>query len=95
MRGQGGQVHNVNQDMMRLTLSIVVKSLFNTEIGEEANRIGEALTTVLEATNEGLQSVFFMLPEWIPFPRNIRNRRGVRQLDSIILPIIDQRRGSG
>jgi len=89
-----GQVHNVNHDMMRLTLSIVVKSLFNTEIGAEADRIGEALTTVLEATNEGMQSPLFMLPEWIPLPRNMRNKRGVRQLDEIILPIIDERRKS-
>jgi cytochrome P450 len=88
------QVHIVNHDMMRLTLSIVVKTLFNSEIGEEANQIGEALTTVLEATNEGSQSLFFMLPEWIPLLRNIRNKRGVRQLDDVIMPIINARRGS-
>jgi cytochrome P450 len=88
------QVRNVNNDMMRLTLSIVVKSLFNTEIGEEANRIGEALTTVLDATTDGMRSLFFMLPEWAPLPRNIRNKRGVRQLDTIISRIIDERRGS-
>jgi cytochrome P450 len=56
--------------------------------------MGEALTTVLEATNEGMQSPLFMLPEWIPLPRNIRNKRGVHQLDEIILPIIDERRKS-
>ncbi len=89
-----GQIRDVNSDMMRLTLSIVVKSLFNTEIGEEAIRIGEALTTVLEATNEGVQSLFQMLPAWVPIPRNIQNRRGVRQLDDLIMGIIDARRGS-
>jgi cytochrome P450 len=89
-----GQVRDVNSDMMRLTLNIVVKSLFNTEIGEEAVRIGEALTTVLEATNDGIQSVFQMLPAWVPIPRNIRNRRGVKQLDELIMRIIDARRGS-
>ena len=64
-----------------------------TEIGEEANRLGEALTTVLEATTEGVQSPFFMLPGWVPIPRNIRNKRGARQLDEIIMRIIDARRG--
>ncbi len=91
---EDGQVRIVNQDMMRLTLSIVVKTLFNTEIGEEANRIGEALTTVLDATTEGVQSVFQMLPEWVPIPRNIRNRRGVRQMDAIIMRIVEERQAS-
>ncbi len=91
---QVGETRNINRDMMHLTLNIVVKSLFNTEIGEEADRIGEALTTVLEASNEGVQSVLQMLPEWIPLPRNIRNKQGVRQLDEIIMRIIDERRAS-
>ena len=90
-----GAVRDTNRDMMRLTLTIVVKSLFNTEIGAEADKLGSALTTVLEATNDGLQSVFQMLPEWVPLPRNIRNRRGVRQLDEIINAIISRRRESG
>lgn len=89
-----GQVRNVNEDMMRLTLSIVVKTLFNTDIGEEANRIGTALTEVLEATTQGVQSVFQMLPEWVPLPRNIRNKRGVRQLDEVIMPIVHRRQKS-
>jgi cytochrome P450 len=91
---EAGQIHDVNRDMMRLTLSIVVKSLFNTEIGEEADKIGEALTTVLEATSEGIQSVFQMLPEWVPIPRNIKNKQGVAQLDAIINRIIEERRQS-
>jgi cytochrome P450 len=87
-----GDTRDINHDMMRLTLTVVVKALFNTEIGPEADRIGQALTTVLEATNEGMQSVFQMLPEWVPLPRNLRNRRGVRQLDDIINGIISRRR---
>ncbi len=86
-----GEITDVNHAMMRLTLSIVVKSLFNTEIGEAADRIGEALTIVLVASNEGMQSIFQMLPEWVPLPRNIRNKRGVQQLDAIIMGIIKAR----
>lgn len=49
---------------------------------------------MLEATTDGLQSPLQMLPEWVPLPRNIRNKRGVRQLDAIINGIISQRRAS-
>jgi len=89
-----GNSRDMNRDMMHLTLSIVVKSLFNTEIGAEADRIGEALTTVLEATTDGVQSVLQMLPEWVPLQRNIKNKRGVKQLNDVIMPIINGRRNS-
>jgi cytochrome P450 len=89
-----GQVRNVNQDMMHLTLNIVLKTLFNTEIGAEAAQLGEALTTVLEATNAGVRSLFQMLPEWVPLPRNIKNKRGVRQMDAIIMRIVHERHKS-
>jgi cytochrome P450 len=89
-----GEIRDVNRDMMRLTLNIVVKSLFNTEIGAEADRIGAALTTVLEASTESGSSALQMLPAWIPLPRNIKNRRGVRQLDEIVMRIINERRNT-
>jgi len=91
---QDGQTYDINRAMMHLTLNIVVKSLFNTEIGGQADRIAHALTEVLEATTDGLNSVFQLMPAWVPIPRNLRNKRGVRQLDMVIHEIIEGRRGS-
>src|SRR5229473_2328027 len=45
---QPGQTRDINRDMMRLTLGIVAKTLFNADIDQDANRIGNALTDILE-----------------------------------------------
>lgn len=48
-----GQSHGVDmaQEMMRLTLAIVGKTLFDADIANEASEIGEALTKSLHAVN--------------------------------------------
>ncbi len=37
-----GQVRDVHDDFMRLTLSIVARTLFNTELAGDAGKIGES-----------------------------------------------------
>ena len=41
-----GRALDVLQEMMRLTLAIVAKTLFSTEVDSEADEIGVALTEV-------------------------------------------------
>jgi cytochrome P450 len=78
---------DVDQEMMHATLQIVAKSLFNTDIAADAQRIGDALT-ILQHTIGGAS----LLPTWIPTPREIRIRRATRALDEIIYGLIAQRR---
>ncbi|HEX8098888.1 MAG TPA: cytochrome P450, partial [Actinomycetota bacterium] len=48
-RWSDGQTLDLHDEMMKLTLSIVGKCLFDTQIGGEiANRVGEALAATLE-----------------------------------------------
>lgn len=91
---QAGAPLDINAEMMRVTLSIVVKTLFNTDIGAEADRIASALNDILEATGAGISSVWNMAPEWVPLPRNFKNKRGVRKLDAVIGQLIAARRAS-
>lgn len=88
-----GQVRDINQDMMRLTLNIVSKTLFDAEMDANASRVNEALTAVLHASNETMGSGF-IVPQWVPIPRNRRMAKAVRELDSIINQIIADRRTS-
>lgn len=81
----------VNEEMARLTLQIVAQTLFSTDIRAQADRIGDALTELLEAVTEAtMQPVF--LPAWVPTANNRRIRAGVKELDSIIYPLIRARR---
>jgi cytochrome P450 len=90
---QPGAVRNINQDMMRLTLNIVSKTLFDAEMDANAGRVNEALTAVLHASNETMNSGF-IIPQWVPIPRNRRMAKAVRELDAIINEIITERRKS-
>ena len=89
-----GDVRDIDQEMMHLTLQIVGKTLFNADVGNDADRIGKAMTTMVELFN------FLLLPfsEWLeklPFPQSIRFKRARRTLDEIVYGIINERRRSG
>jgi cytochrome P450 len=91
---QPGTVRDINKDMMRLTLSIVAKTLFNADIEKDANRIGDALTDVLEITNDRMKSPIQVIPDWLPTPGNRKRKAAVDALNNIVMGIIDQRRAN-
>ena len=89
-----GEVRDIDKEMMHLTLEIVGKTLFNTEVGDEANQIGAAMTTLVELFN------FLLLPfseylEKLPLPHSIRFKRARKTLDTVMYGIINERRRSG
>ena len=91
---QDGDIRDIDREMIYLTLQIVGKTLFNAEVGSDADRIGAALNTMVELFN------FLLLPfsEWLeklPLPHSIRFKRARKTLDEIMYGIIDERRRSG
>ena len=93
-RWQGQETLQVNREMARLTLEVVCQTLFSTDIRGQADRIGYALTELLDAITESTGAPVF-LPEWLPTRNNRRIRRGVAELDSVVMPLIEARRRSG
>ena len=89
-----GEVHDVHQDMMCLTLAIVGKTLFDADVAAQADEVVRALMEALESLTTRLQNLLFLLPDSIPTPSNLRLRRAVRRLDNIVYSIIEQRRAS-
>jgi cytochrome P450 len=89
-----GDTRDIDQEMMRLTLQIVGKTLFNADISDDADEIGAAMTTLVGLFN------FLLLPfsEWLeklPLPQSRRFKLARKALDSVIYSIIDERRRSG
>jgi len=80
--------------MMALTLRIVGKTLFSTDLSGDAAAIGEAISVGLKHANDFAESVI-RVPPWIPTPSNLRFKQAIRVLDEMVLAIIDQRRRSG
>src|SRR6185437_12041327 len=84
-----GEPFDVASEMTRLTLTIVAKALFSTDVSDDAEAIGEALTEVNRQLGEF--SVFDMI--WmIPTSRKRRFRAAVHALDQVVGKIIDERR---
>ena len=86
-----GEVRNVHGDMMRLTLEIVAKALFDVDIREDAADVGRALGDVMEHFRRSTSRPI-MVPEWLPTADNRRYRRASETLDSIVGNIVRRRR---
>jgi cytochrome P450 len=86
-----GQGVDVAEEMMRLTLAIVGKVLFDADIEGEAAVVGEALTEAMEFM---IDSLTLPLPLAWPLPRNRRVRTAAARLDDIVYRIIAERRAS-
>ncbi|MEI2693333.1 MAG: cytochrome P450 [Anaerolineae bacterium] len=90
--GNGAAV-DMAQEMMRLTLAIVGKALFDADVEGEAAEIGQALTEALHAVNR-LLLPGGELAEKLPLPASQRAEQARQRLDATIYRIIAQRRAS-
>lgn len=89
-----GAALDVHDEMMRYTLDVVTKTLFDADVGEQAEAIGSALTEAFEAFNYAMIP-FGELLDHLPLPWTIRFRRARARLDAVIYRIVAERRASG
>ncbi len=89
-----GQTLDVHHAMTHLTMQIVSKTLYDADVGDEADGIGAAIDVLNRIGGEEFQQGY-VLPQWIPTAKNRQIKRAVRQLDGLMMPIIEQRRSSG
>jgi cytochrome P450 len=88
---QPGEKRDIMVEMMRLTLQIAAKTLFDAEVGAEAQDIVQALQVLQDNFLVRFNSTL-PPPLWLPTPANLRLRRAVRRLDEILFGFIRQRR---
>ena len=88
-----GDERDLHQEMMNLALRIVGKTLFDSDVTSDTREVGETLDILLKIAANFGRTV--LIPLWVPTPRNLRAKAGVRRLDRIIYRIIAQRRASG
>ena len=89
-----GATVDIAQEMNRLTLSVVGKTLFDADVASQAHEVGEALTGVMESFWT-LMLPFSNVIERLPLPRMRRSRHARERLDAIIYGLIRERRASG
>jgi cytochrome P450 len=86
-----GDSFDLSETMMRLTLEIVGKTLFDAEVSADAGVVGDALSEVMTNTIASLSSIL-PIPPVVPTPRNLANRRARKRLDAIVYGFIADRR---
>jgi cytochrome P450 len=90
---RGGEERDAHQEMMRLTLQIVGKTLFDADVESDAHEVGKSLELLLEIGANFRRTIF--VPHWLPTPTNLRVKREVAQIEKILYRIIGERRASG
>ncbi len=93
-RWQKGATCDIAAEMASLTLAVVGKTLFDTDVEDQADEIGAALTDLLQVFT------IFTLPfanllERLPLPSNRRFQRAHARLRATVERMIAERRVSG
>jgi cytochrome P450 len=87
-----GEERDIHEEMMRVTLQIVGKTLFDADVAKDAQEVGQSLELLMELSADFGKAI--MIPEWVPTLHNLRKARAIRKLDKIIYRIIEERRES-
>lgn len=91
---QAGAVMDVHSEMMRLTLSIVGKTLFDNDMGDGATPIQLALETFRQQFARLLTPLAPVLDK-LPLLSTRRLQQAVAQMDEIVMALIEERRSEG
>lgn len=89
------ETRDVSQEMIELTMQVVGRTLFGTEVGEDLSRIRATNRVFVEHFRSRLFTMMILLPDRFPSPGNRRYRRAVGDLERLVYRIIGERRASG
>ncbi len=89
-----GATIDVAEEMMRLTLWIIGKTLFDADVAAEARELGRSLTLLLKFVIAQIGAVIPIPQHW-PTPRNRRVQQAIDRLDATVYRMIAERRASG
>jgi cytochrome P450 len=93
-RWSDGEMYDMHKEMVRLTLAIVGRTLFNADVESDADEIGSALTDVFGLMNWLLLPYSEVILQW-PIPPAKRFERAKARLDKLVYRVISERRASG
>lgn len=89
-----GETRDIHQDMTRVTLDVVARTLFDTDITDKAAAVGKAMRGLGEELANDYGVLGYLIPFSVPTPRHLRFRRAVSDLDNIVYTIIRQHRNN-
>src|SRR5438093_2313755 len=93
-RWRAGETRDIHKDMMRLTLEIVAKTLFDADVSGATDNVGRVLAQIAEPFSHQA-TLKWILDNRLPTPAHRRFNRLVREIDEIVYRIVAERRASG
>jgi cytochrome P450 len=87
---QQGAPIAVDQDLMRLTLSIVGKALLSVDLGDEASEFGQAFKRA--NARFGYENMLSIMLPWLPTRQNRQYKAAIQVMDRLVYEIIARRR---
>ncbi|MGZ0052169.1 cytochrome P450 [Brevibacillus gelatini] len=90
---KAGEVRDIHDDMMRVTLAIITETMFGKSIKEGADKIGHAIDVGLKYVANKASS-FIDIPLSVPTKSNRQFVESNETLDKTIFSLIEERRNS-
>ena len=91
LRIERNSPRELHADMTRLTADIVTRALFASDLGENVDKVGPAIETIVEHYGHGIGALFPWLDR-LPLASNKRAFAALQSLDGIILDIVQRAR---
>ena len=88
-----GEGRDIHEEMMRLTLQIVGKTLFDADVERDTQDVGKSMELLLKLGANFRRTIF--VPQWLPTPTNLRIERAISRIEKVLYRIIAERRASG
>jgi cytochrome P450 len=86
-----GEARDIHRDMMRLTLEIVVKTLFNADVSGDADKVAEVLSEMVKPFSSQA-TLKWIIDNRLPTSTHRRFHKAAQEIDEIVYRIIAERR---
>ena len=86
-------VFDLHEEMMRITLDVINRTMFGADVTREAGRVGTAMT-VLTRYAFAQAGNPFSVPLWVPTRRNREFNQALETINSVVLGLIQARQAA-
>ncbi len=94
-RERAGDEVDMLHEMMQLTMDIVTRTLFSSDVADDAAELGAAVTRLLDGFGSPSLVDLIGLPEWMPRSRDREAEAAIRYVEDRLYRIIAERRAGG
>ncbi len=93
-RWRPGEPFDLAADMNELALEIIARLVFDIDLTEQAPTLRDAVHEFRQAMQREVSGIV-ALPDWLPLPSKIRERRALRKTDELIWSLLRKRQAAG